>query len=389
MTSRGHRVVLTIVCGALALAPASDAGVVVYEKDGKKIELGGRIQLEYLRTDPDGGDSEDRVFLRRLRPYVAGTVTENWYGKIEFDFGEAEDAEEVALKDAYVQYLGWKDVKLTFGNSKTPFSREFLTSSIRQQTVERTFVGDHNFGAPDRQLGVKLEGRAGGRKRIAYALAAGAEHHDPDVQRLDFDTPANDRADWNEGVVLAGRVDFHPRGEVEFSQGDFDRGDPRFAFGLGAFTWSNDGDNDTYTSGNGESLSATRADLDRAEGAEISFALRGRGVSIDTQYNRVSGDTVVEGFTGGLYRDGSTRLDVVSAKGGFMLPEKPIEIVAAWESLDATSYQAAWVRTSLGVNYFWNRHNVKAQLFFRTDENAFGSRGADVEATFFLFQFVF
>lgn len=392
MQTRVGNALLVILTGyvlaASVIPSAAEAGVVVYDKDGKKIELGGRIQIQYLATDLDEGESSDRIFFRRLRPYIAGTVTEKWYGKIEFDFGDAAGAEEVALKDAYVQYLGWERLKLTFGNAKTPYSREFLTSSIRQQTVERTFVGDHNFGAPDRQLGVKLEGMSGNEK-VAFALAAGAEHHDPDAERLDFDTPANDREDWNQGLVLGGRIDLHPRGKVDFSQGDFERGSLRVALGLAAFTWSNDGDNDTYTSADGRSLSAGKADLDRADGAEVSLALRGRGLSIDAEYNAISGDTVVEGFTGGLYRDGATDLDILSVKGGYMFPKSRIELVVAWESLDATNYETAWERTSLGLNYFWNRHNMKAQLALRTDDNFLGARGSDQELTFFMLQFAF
>ena len=108
---------------AMALVPTADAGVVVYEKDDKKIEVGGRIQLQYLRTDARGGDTEDTTFFRRLRPYIAGTVTKNWWGKIQFDFGKSLDSDEVAIKDAFMQYKGWKNMTLTIGNSKTPFSR--------------------------------------------------------------------------------------------------------------------------------------------------------------------------------------------------------------------------------------------------------------------------
>ena len=66
--------------------------------------LGGRVQLQYYRADPDGGESTDDLFFRRLRPYIAGTVTENWMGKIQVDFGKAGDDDEVAVKDAYLQY---------------------------------------------------------------------------------------------------------------------------------------------------------------------------------------------------------------------------------------------------------------------------------------------
>ncbi|MCP4205408.1 MAG: hypothetical protein GY769_26150, partial [bacterium] len=331
----GRRCMALILGCALAasLAPPADGGIVVYDKDGKKLEIGARIQLQYLMLDPDGGDTEDTVFFRRLRPYIAGSVTENWWGKIQFDFGKSLDGNEVAIKDAYMQYKGWKNMTLTIGNSKTPFSREFLASSKRQQTVERGFVGDHNFGSPDRQLGFKLEGH-NDSKKVTYAFAAGAEHVDPDVRRIDFDTPVNNAADWNEGLILAGRVDFHPRGHVKFDQGDFHSDESKFNFSLAAFTWENDGDSNTFTAADGSSTSSSKADLDSAEGFEISAGLRGKGVSFDIEYDLVSGDTVDPVFTGGIWRNGSTDLDKFQIEGGYMFTGNHFELVGKWQFLD-------------------------------------------------------
>ena len=99
---------------ATGLAPAALAGIVVYEEGDKKVEVGGRIQLQYLYIDPENGDSFDKLFFRRLRPYVAGSVTENWWGIIVLDFGEALDENEVAVKNAYMRYTGFKNTLRLF-----------------------------------------------------------------------------------------------------------------------------------------------------------------------------------------------------------------------------------------------------------------------------------
>ena len=91
--------ILAAVLAPAVLAPAALAGIVVYEKGDKKVEVGGRVQLQYLYVSPENGDSVDKLFFRRLRPYLAGSVTENWSGKIQFDFGEAIDQNEVAIND--------------------------------------------------------------------------------------------------------------------------------------------------------------------------------------------------------------------------------------------------------------------------------------------------
>jgi len=129
---------------ALVAVTGAMAGITVYEKDATKLEVGARIQIQYLQAEDSDGDNADDLFFRRLRPYIAGTVTEDWFGKLELDFGESLDDDDSQIKDAFVEYRGWEYVKVTIGNSKTTFSREFMTSSGSQQLIERTVVGDHN-----------------------------------------------------------------------------------------------------------------------------------------------------------------------------------------------------------------------------------------------------
>ncbi len=388
--SRGYaRGVLSVALILLAVS-AAGAGIVVYEEGDKKIEVGGRIQLQYNNVDPDGGDSADDVFFRRLRPYIAGSVTENWYGKIQFDFGKAEDDNEVAVKDAYLKYSGFdvKNLSLSIGNTKTPFAREFLTSSKRQQLVERTFSGDHNFGSPDRQLGLRLDGK-NGSKRLGYSVAVGAKSHDPAAGKLDFDSPANEQSDWNEGYVFAGRVDFHPLGAMKFDQGDFRSDDWKYTVGVSAFTWSNDDDVNTYTDpATGLTTSTSKVDLDQATGYELSGGVRGNGLSFDLAYQTINAETVDTGFTGGIYSSGETDLDKLTIEGGYMIA-KNFEIAAGYETQDADNYATEWERMNVGLNWFFNKHKAKVQLTYRMGENVDGVDGADTDTTYLQTQFVF
>jgi len=377
---------------AIAIATSVSAGVVVYEKDEKKIEIGARLQLQYRSLDPASGSSTDKLFFRRLRPYIQGTVTEDWLGKIQFDFGQSEDQDELNLKDAYIQYLGWENHKITIGNSKTPFSREYLASSKRQQLIERNFAGDHNFGSPDRQLGVRLDGQALDKK-LTYAAAFGSEEHDPAINRMDFDTPVNTQSDWNQGRVVAARVDYHPRGFMKFDQSDFRTEGWKFNVSAAAFAWSNDDDNNTFTDSitgmvNAAGITAGKVDLDSADGVELSAGVRGEGFSADVQYQMVSGDTVDPTWTGGLYLNGTTDLDVMAVKAGYMFHEK-VEIVAGWDSLDADNFTDSTNRTSIGLNWYLNKHKAKLQTAFRSWENVLGVSGDDLDELIAQFQFVF
>ena len=247
--------------GALALAGISQAGVVVYEEGDRKIEVGGLIQLEYALVDPDcdgtapciignsgstEDDTTDRLFFRRLRPYLAGTISMGWDAKIEFDFGESIDSDEIALKDAYFSYSGFEsgDLRLTIGNAKHGFARGFLTSSSRLQIIERNVAGDHNFGTPDRILGVRLDG-AFADKKVGYRIGVGSEYHDPNASTMDFDTPVNDQDDWNQGLIVSGRVDFHPLGEIKYDQADFHSESFKLKVSVGANAWRKQEDNNT------------------------------------------------------------------------------------------------------------------------------------------------
>lgn len=87
------------------------------------MEIGGRIQLQYHKVDPDGGDSTDELFFRRLRPYIEGSIHPDWMGKFQFDIGKAEDDNELAIKDAYLAYKGISNMAVKVGNALTPSGR--------------------------------------------------------------------------------------------------------------------------------------------------------------------------------------------------------------------------------------------------------------------------
>jgi phosphate-selective porin OprO/OprP len=274
-----------------------------------------------------------------------------------------------------------KNAKLTIGNANFPFSREFLTSSKYQQLVERTFVGDHNYGTPDRNVGIHFTGNTESKK-VTWGASGTIASIDPDAKKLDFDTPVNANDDFNDGFMIGGRVDFHPFGKLKFSQGDFS-GKTKATIGVAAYTWDNDGDNNTYTPG-----ATSKADIDSVTGLEISGAFRAAGFSVDAQLNSFDADTVETGFTGGLYKNGSTTLTNAAIEGGYMI-NNTIEIVAGYQTQDADGYLTPWDRTSVGANWFIQKHDIKVQLSYRMGENLNGVENNDVDEVFLQTQFVF
>ncbi|MGD2160345.1 MAG: porin [Gammaproteobacteria bacterium] len=372
------------VAGAIVFPLASQAGGITYKDGDKYLKVGGRVQLQYYQSKPDGGETTDDLFFRRLRPFIEGSLHKDWKGKIQFDLGKAEGENEVAIKDAYFQYKGWSNMKLSIGNANFPFSREFLTSSKKQQLVERTFVGDHNYGTPDRNTGLHLTGNSGGKK-ITYGASATVASIDPDNDKLDFDTPVNRNDDFNDGFMVGGRVDWHPFGYLKFSQGDFKR-ELKATIGVAAFSWSNDEDNNTNTPG---CLAGSgKCDVDSVTGIEVSGAFRAAGFSIDAEYNSFDAETSEAGITDGIYTNGDTTLTNAAIEGGYMFGDT-IELVAGYQTQDADGYATAWNRTSVGANWFLKKHDIKFQLSYRMGENLEGVENNDEDELFLQGQYVF
>ena len=369
-------IVKLAVITALVTPLSAYAGGVTYKDGDKYLKVGGRIQLQYHQVDPDGGDATDEIFFRRLRPYIEGSTHKDWKAKIQWDMGKADGENEIAVKDAYFQYKGFKNMKLTIGNANFPFSREFLTSSKYQQLVERSFVGDHNYGTPDRNVGIHLTGNSESKK-VTWGASGTIASIDPSDSKLDFDTPINTNDDFNEGFMVGGRVDFHPFGQLKFAQGDFS-GKTKATIGVAAYTWSNDNDIDP----------AGAKDVDEVTGLEISGAFRAAGFSVDAQFNTFDADMVDSGYNGGLYENGETTLENAAIEAGYMI-NKTIEIVAAYQTQDADGYATSWDRTSVGANWFINKHDTKVQLSYRMGENLNGVADNDEDELFLQTQFVF
>jgi len=335
--------------------------------------VGGRIQLQYHYEDPDDGESTDELFFRRLRPYIEGSLHKDWKARFQWDMGDGD----FAVKGAFFAYSGFGGMELVVGNHDFPFSRELQTSFKYQQLVERTFVGDHNYGTPDKDLGIHLLGHTGAGMLTWRASFASASI-DPSNSKLDFDTPINKDSDFNAGWIYGGRLDYHPFGELDFSQGNFDR-DLKASVGVAAFGWSNDSDNNV--SGD--------EDVDSVTVLELSGALRFMGVSVDAQYNTFDAELVESGVTDGIFQSSETTLENWAVEDGYMLVPSMFELVAGYQSQDADGYAETWDRMSFGLNWFIKEHDAKVQLTYRIGENKDGKQDNDLEELFLQAQYVF
>ncbi|MFQ5845809.1 MAG: porin, partial [Planctomycetota bacterium] len=130
-----------------------------------RFKLGGRIMVDTVfqdgndpletiaaatgQTDPQQVD-DDRIFFRRVRLYVSGTIHRNVFFKAQFDFAKSSETE---FKDLYI---GLKDIAVVghvrFGNQFEPHGLEMNTSSKYITFIERS-MPTGAFGR-ERRVGV-------------------------------------------------------------------------------------------------------------------------------------------------------------------------------------------------------------------------------------------
>jgi phosphate-selective porin OprO/OprP len=176
------------------------AGPKVSTKGGLKVEtedkefsfsVFGRLMYDAAFYDQDKSKLGDGQELRRARLGVGGVIFKDWEYKFETDF--AGDA--VAIKDAFIKYIGWEPFGITVGNSHEPQSIEMLNSSRFITFMERPMPV--TAFAPDRHLGVKADYYGPNWSLAAGVFGRSFEDADPG-------------AEGDQSLDIAGRATFDP-----------------------------------------------------------------------------------------------------------------------------------------------------------------------------------
>lgn len=170
-----------------------DGGLKARSADGNfSFAIGGRLHLDAAWHDQDRTPLGDGTELRRARVYVAGKVHEDWSFRAEYDFSD----DDIAVKDAYLRYSGFRPINIRVGHFQEPFSLEEMTSSNYITFMERALP---NALVPSYHLGVGVDSH--GKN---WSGAAGL-FGEPVTDR-----GANNNDDEDDGYGLAGRVTFAP-----------------------------------------------------------------------------------------------------------------------------------------------------------------------------------
>lgn len=381
--------VLVAAVVSMAFTSSARAGPRVYEDDeGRWVELGFLIQLQYRLDKPEGSEAENDLWARRLRPMIAAGFHDDWQGIVELGFGAGADGETyaVSLRWVSIQYVGVQSSRLSVGSFKNWFSREFNTSSSRLQIIERTFVGDNAFGNPGYTIGIAWD-QVIADDRVFYAANIGAQNVGTDASQMAFRSPANGDSTDNRGWSAAARIDVYAVGGAVYSKepysyklSPYDRSDLEdsrswvVSFSLGGYAWWNQNNNDGLCP-NPDPTSCV--DLQNAFGAETSAGIRGRGLSADLEYQFIRGNAVDGAYTGGLYVDGTTNLHKATANAGFMVLPRHLEVYGGWSILNASNYDVPWNRAIIGLSGFVQSYHIRFSADYTREINRAGAGGAE------------
>ena len=192
-------------------APASVAPVLV-RPAGKetKLAIGGFVQA-HAETGgaPDARYTgvSDRFLVRRARLNATATFAEYFSAKIEADFGansiSTGSGARGQMTDGFIQWARYPEATVKFGQFKTPFGFEQLTSDTKIYTIERALSNDRL--TVSRQIGAALSGDLA-EKRFGYSVGL--------FNGTSVNTGLNDNDDFMlvgrfSGVLLQGESGSH------------------------------------------------------------------------------------------------------------------------------------------------------------------------------------
>jgi phosphate-selective porin OprO/OprP len=244
MRNRMTKLAGAALVAALAALPAAaedvktdmSKGGITFSSGPNSLTIGGRLQgrftaddREDFDADPNGTagfleeDGLSRQFaVQRMRLTLKGGMWKPWLRyEFQFELASTSGANDNKVKDAVIEIETHPLAVLKVGQYKAPFSLQELTSSGRQQFVDRA-ITNAKF-APGRDQGVMLGGLTE-RKKFGYAVGA-------------FNGSGESRPQEDQGLLYVGRVWFDPLGEYRLSESANDHPEKNVLHvGLGART---------------------------------------------------------------------------------------------------------------------------------------------------------
>jgi phosphate-selective porin OprO/OprP len=336
--------------------------------DGRfTLQLSNRVQVRYDDIDftpdpalPPGQSSsaDSSTFrIRRARTTFEGKAFGDVSYKFQFDWVPPSGGPNII--DAEVRYTKYPLFQPWLGRGKAFFGRQQLTSSGRQQFVDRSIIDGAFF--PGRQNGVALIGELPSK---VFEYQVGIYNGNG--------IASNNGLNDDDEFMTTQRVVWHPFGIMPLEEGATPYPD-HFKMSIGVAALQNS-TRSVPTTTTPPTFDDT--DIDRI-GAE--FAMGWRGISAVAEYvvedNETSRDTVVSPGIPRIARPAGER-DGYYAQVGYMLPNQKFEVALRHAELNTeiaalgSTPRSETQQTEDRVAFSWYmvKHDYKLQVDYGTLE---------------------
>jgi hypothetical protein len=134
----------------LAVPVTSWGGVKLKINDDTQIDLGFRVQTQFIATNENsGGDGESEEYfqVRRGRLRLGGSVTEyvKFFLQTDVGSGSGGSGRDVRLIDAFVNVHYKNYINVIMGENMAPASRQITTSSGGLMAIDRPNITNYNL----------------------------------------------------------------------------------------------------------------------------------------------------------------------------------------------------------------------------------------------------
>lgn len=296
-----------------------------------KMKIDTRLQFRFTHEDSDFFDTDNSFRVRRAKLKFEGTVYEFWKYKFQMNFARSAfpDVIDNLLEDAYVQYTKWHWTQPWVGQGKVPFGLQFMTSSGKQQFVDRSIA----------------TARYGGRRQIGTALVGNSKSKKFEYQAGIYNgNGLNQPADDNDDLQTVARVAWMPFGYMKMEESSLNYPDSsKLLIGVAYL------DNSLGTIGAGDLVEFTRYNV------ELSYKIKG--------FNAV----------GEFFSEDATELGMPETtsegwyvQAGYLFPGRHFEIALRQSEIDGDDILLEdLTETGIAFNYYIKKHKYKVQVDFR------------------------
>jgi phosphate-selective porin len=324
----------------------ASSGGVTFSSGVNSLSIGARVQVRWAvdhredsDTDTDGigvGRSDGSLSqfdVPRMRVTFSGGAFRPWLKYLfQFDFSRTSGEGDSKIKDATLEVrpVG-RPYRIVLGQFKVPFSLQQLTSSGRQQFVDRA-ITDNKF-APARDMGAVVAGAAASQ-HLGYEVGL-------------FNGSGESIRQNNRAHLWVARVFVNPTGIYSLSEGSSDAPErPVYHVGMAVRGGKQI---------RGRTAAATIEEPDNQTAFDVELAVKSRRVystaefywMADEQQNPTAGPTIdSRGF---------------HVQGGVTV--MPVELALRYARIsgDTALDDAELTEWRAGVDYYWRAHSLKLQ----------------------------